>query len=151
MHLEDNISIRAARRADFDSLMPMMKALGTLDGEACQFTKKDFLKSGFGKAKSYSMLVALYKGTHVGYISFHPGYDMQSASKGHYIIDLFVEKSHRQKRIGKRLMSEVARISTRAGGKWLSWHVRRSNAGAIAFYKRLGAHSTNSLQFVLDL
>ena len=58
---------------------------------------------------------------------------------GIYLEDLYVRPQHRGLGLGRRLMSELARICLDRGYARLEWWVLDWNEPAIDFYDRLGA------------
>jgi ribosomal protein S18 acetylase RimI-like enzyme len=146
-----DVIIRTVFKKDVDQVLIMIKELASLEGGDCLFTKKHFLASAFGKDKCFGMLVAMYKKRYAGYITFHPGYDIQSASKGTYLIDLYIRKQFRKNKIATLLMSAASGIARQQEGKWISWHVKPANAEAIAFYRSLGSKKINASQYYLEI
>lgn len=67
------------------------------------------------------------------------GYAVGSVSgKEGHVVSVAVDPRHRRKRIGTALLSAVAAKLTAEGVKQIQLEVRKGNAGAIAFYERMG-------------
>src|SRR5260221_6254655 len=100
-----NFKIRNARKEDAEAIVRMVKQLCDMEGKKCYFTTKKYLACGFGKTKLFSTIVALIEKKVIGYASFHYGYDLESATKGIYLIDLFVLQEFRNQKLGAELMN----------------------------------------------
>src|SRR5206468_604650 len=61
------------------------------------------------------------------------------AARAMWLHDIFVQPSARGRGVGHALMAAVAAETVRLGGRSLEWGVHAANAGALAFYRRLGA------------
>jgi len=75
----------------------------------------------------------------VGYAFFTPGYNTDVAARSMWLHDLFVASAARGRGVGYALMAAVAAATVRAGCVSLEWGVHMANAGALEFYRRLGA------------
>jgi GNAT superfamily N-acetyltransferase len=56
-----------------------------------------------------------------------------------FLKDLFVSAGARSRGVGLALMRAVARLAVDRGCSRINWNTARDNAGALAFYARLGA------------
>ena len=81
----------------------------------------------------------------VGYALFYAGYDVDTASRGVHLADLFVAESARRRGVGRALVAAVARECRRTGGAWIAWFVQRDNREARAFYRALGARQDDDI------
>ncbi|KAF8936173.1 acetyltransferase [Dissophora ornata] len=75
----------------------------------------------------------------VGLALYFTNYSTWRGRGGIYLEDLFVKESARGKRIGKRLLGELAREVVEMNGGRLEWAVLKWNEPSIQFYKSLGA------------
>jgi ribosomal-protein-alanine N-acetyltransferase len=67
------------------------------------------------------------------------GYAVGSVSgKAGHVVSVAVDPRHRRKRVGTALLSAVTAKLTAEGVKQIQLEVRKGNAGAIAFYERMG-------------
>jgi GNAT superfamily N-acetyltransferase len=103
------------------------------------FTAERVRADGFGPGAAFTPLVAEMGGAVVGYAFFSPGYNTDLAARSTWLHDLFVAPAARGRGVGHALMAAVAAETVRAGGTSLEWAVHDANAGAIEFYRRLGA------------
>jgi GNAT superfamily N-acetyltransferase len=65
------------------------------------------------------------------------------AARSVFLHDLFVAPAVRGRGVGYALMAAVAAETVRLGGVSLEWGVHTANAGALEFYRRLGATGTD--------
>ena len=75
----------------------------------------------------------------VGYVFLSPGYNTDVAAQAVWRHDLFVMPAARGRGVGYALMAAVAAGTVRLGCVSLEWGVHTANAGALEFYRRLGA------------
>jgi GNAT superfamily N-acetyltransferase len=103
------------------------------------FTAERVLADGFGAEAAFTPLVAELDGEVAGYAFFTFGYDTDIAARAMWLHDIFVKPSARGRGVGHALMAAVAAETMRRGGRALGWSVHSANAGALEFYRRLGA------------
>src|SRR3989454_11595987 len=103
------------------------------------FTPERVLADGFGPAAAFTPLVAELDGAVVGYAFFSAGYNTDVAARSIFLHDLFVTAAARGRGVGSALMAAVAAETVRAGCVSLEWGGHTANAGALEFYRRLGA------------
>jgi ribosomal protein S18 acetylase RimI-like enzyme len=72
-------------------------------------------------------------------------------TRGLYVVDLFVERSHRGRGLGQALLRESSRRAAAKGARFVKLEVDHTNAGAARFYERLGFTRKDSDRlFILD-
>ncbi len=103
------------------------------------FTAERVRADGFGADAAFTPLVAELDGDVAGYVFFTLGYDTDIAARAMWLHDIFVRPSARGRGVGYALMAAVAAETVRLGGRALGWSVHSANAGALEFYRRLGA------------
>jgi GNAT superfamily N-acetyltransferase len=103
------------------------------------FTAERVRTDGFGAQAAFTPLVAELDGSVVGYVFFTLGYNTDLAARAMWLHDIFVTPVARGKGVGHALMAAVAAETVRLGGRSLDWSVHTANAGALEFYRRLGA------------
>ena len=103
------------------------------------FTAERVRSDGFGPQAAFTPLVAELDGTVVGYVFFTLGYNTDIAARAMWLHDIYVTPAARGKGVGHALMAAVAAETARLGGRSLEWGVHTANAGALEFYRRLGA------------
>jgi ribosomal protein S18 acetylase RimI-like enzyme len=134
------VRVRPARPADAGLLAEMANDLNDHVGiRGRPFTPERVRADGFGPGAAFTALVAELDGAVVGYVFFALGYSTDFAGRAMWLHDIFVRPAARDRRVGRALMAAVATEAVRAGALSLEWAVHDSNAGALAFYRRLGA------------
>ncbi|HEV8616509.1 MAG TPA: GNAT family N-acetyltransferase [Methylomirabilota bacterium] len=103
------------------------------------FTPERILGDGFGPQAAFTPLVAELDGAVVGYVFFAMGYSTDLAARSMWLHDIFVSPAARGRGVGHALMAAVAAETVRGGGVSIEWGVHAANAGALEFYRRLGA------------
>ena len=132
--------MRAARLAEAAILAEMANDLNDHVGiHGRPFTPERIRADGFGPQAAFTPLVAELDGSVVGYVFFSPGYNTDVAARSVWLHDLFVAPAARGRAVGYSLMAAVAAETVRLGCVSLEWGVHAANAGALEFYRRLGA------------
>ena len=132
------ITVRPARREDAEAIARMARALSVSDGgRASRFSAEAFLRDGFGDPPAFHTLVADCDGVPAGYAVYYWGYDTDSATRGIYLADLYVDETSRRGGIGTALMSGISRYTRDQGGRWIFWSVLKRNKAARKFYRHL--------------
>ena len=83
--------------------------------------------------------IAEWNGEVAGFAVWFINFSTFSGRSGIYLEDLFVRPALRGKRIGKALLSHLAKECVANNWSRLQWSVLDWNAPSIAFYKSLGA------------
>jgi GNAT superfamily N-acetyltransferase len=134
------VRVRPARPAEAAILAEMANDLNDHVGiHGRPFTPERIRTDGFGPQAAFTPLVAELDGAVVGYVFYSPGYSTDVAARSMWLHDLFVTPSARGRGVGYALMAAVAAETVRAGCVSLEWGVHTANAGALEFYRRLGA------------
>jgi GNAT superfamily N-acetyltransferase len=137
------VRVRPARTGEAPLLADMANDLNDHVGvHGRPFTPERVLTDGFGPQAAFTPLVAEVDGAVEGYVFFSPGYNTDVAARSMWLHDLFVMPRARGRGVGYALMAAVAAETVRAGGVSLEWGVHAANAGALEFYRRLGASSS---------
>ncbi|MFC1953447.1 GNAT family N-acetyltransferase [Chloroflexota bacterium] len=138
------INIRPATPGDAEAIIQLglefddyLRSIG--DNNPTSFDAATYLKDGFGEDPAFSGLAAETNGEVIGYLLYHPGYNIDRGGRVLHVIDLFVTDKARSKGIGQALMEEAAEICRKAGGAELVWEVFLKNKLAMSFYEKLGA------------
>jgi len=135
---QPDILVRPAVREDADTIARMARALSVSDGgRVSRFSADAFIKDGFGGNAAFSALVAMRGGTAAGYAVYYWGYDTDSATRGVYLADLYVDAGNRRGGVGTALMTGVSRHTREQGGRWIFWSVLKRNKAARKFYRHL--------------
>jgi len=132
------IAVRPALREDAAAIARMARALSISDGgRVSRFSAEAFLRDGFADPPAFHTLVADCDGVPAGYAVYYWGYDTDSATRGVYLADLYVDETRRRNGIGKALMTGIARYTRGQGGRWIFWSVLKRNKAARKFYRHL--------------
>lgn len=133
-----DILVRPAVREDADAIARMARALSVSDGgRVSRFSADAFIRDGFGAAPAFAALVAERDGVAAGYAVYYWGYDTDSATRGVYLADLYVDADFRRSGVGTALMKGVSRHTRDQGGRWIFWSVLKRNKAARKFYRHL--------------
>jgi len=134
------ITIRKAVKEDTKHIHRLITELAIYEKleHEMQASVKDLETSIFDKNQA-NVIIAELDGKVVGYALYFYSYSTFLAKAGIYLEDLYVEKVHRGKGIGKILLSELAKITVDNGFGRLEWSVLDWNKPAIDFYKSIGA------------
>jgi GNAT superfamily N-acetyltransferase len=134
------VRVRPARRSEAALLAEMANDLNDHVGVPGRpFTAKRVRADGFGPRAAFTPLVAELDGAVVGYAFFSPGDNTDVAGRSVWLHDLFVAPAARRRGVGAALMAAVAAATVRRRATSLERGVHASNAGARAFYRRLGS------------
>jgi GNAT superfamily N-acetyltransferase len=134
------VRVRRARPAEAAILAEMANDLNDHLGiPGRPFTADRVRADGFGPRAAFTPMVAELDGVIAGYVFFSPSYNTDIAARSMWLHDLFVTPAARGRGVGRSLVAAVAAAAVRAGCESLEWGVHPSNAGALAFYRRLGA------------
>lgn len=108
-------------------------------------TAEAYLRDGCGERAAFSGLIAEANGRAVGYLLYHPGYNVDRGGRVLHVIDLFVRGDARGRGAGRALMEAAADACRRLGGRALVWSLYPPNTAARAFYERLGARCSDDI------
>src|SRR5262249_47620230 len=88
----------------FKEFVTYLRSIG--DETEYRFGAQKYLEDGFGKDHAFRVLVAETESGLVGYLLFAKSYDGEYV-RFFYIVDLYVQPSHRKSGVGKMLMNAV--------------------------------------------
>ncbi|XP_041357929.1 thialysine N-epsilon-acetyltransferase-like [Gigantopelta aegis] len=75
----------------------------------------------------------------LGYATYSFCFGTYGPGRVLFLQDIYVEKEHRRKDIGKALFIELAKIALSKRCQEVNWHAFSWNSGAVEFYKKLRA------------
>jgi GNAT superfamily N-acetyltransferase len=127
--------IRAANRMDAEALARFAQALAREEGRVSRADAASLTAAL--EAGRAAFLLALVQGKPVGMLMHYAGYDLESASTGRHLADIYVLPEWRRQGVGRRLIAQLAERCLAEGGAWVSLTVLRENAGAHRFYASL--------------
>jgi len=135
------VVIRAARREDGAAIVALIEALAEfehLPGPSDE-AKTRLVEHGFGARPWFESLVAEEDGAVVAYAIFLTTYSTFVAKPTLFLEDLFVHPRVRRRGIGTALMQRLRALAVERDCGRFEWTVLDWNAGAQAFYAKLGA------------
>ena len=112
------ITVRPARPDDADFIARMAQAPSVSDGGgSSRFTAKSFRRDGFGEHAAFSTMVVEFDGEVVGYAVYYAGYDTDSATRGIYLADLYIDETRRRQGLGRALLTGLAAAARSDGAR----------------------------------
>jgi len=144
------LSIRAAKVDDVKLLRTLIRELAEYENELenVLITEADLARDGFGPDPKFRVLLAFWNQEPAGYALF---FDFYSTWRGQqmFLEDLFVREAFRGHKVGKGLLTAVARLAVREGCQGLRWEVLEWNRSAMEFYNSLGAEFLDGWRLIL--
>ena len=145
------VSVREARENDARRVVQMTHAVSEHEGSPPpNFSEDDYLRCGFGPARSFECFVAEVNGSLVGHIAITRGYDFQEGAPIVWVADLYVEPTYRRQGIARRLFGAVCTAAYENGSEFVQWMVAPDNDAANLFYRSLGAKDDGGRSMFLD-
>jgi GNAT superfamily N-acetyltransferase len=132
------VGIRTATENDIEIIKRFIADLASLDSAADEVDiTSDQLINDY-RSEKFGCLLAEEDGSAVGFAIFFESY---SSWKGPcmFIDDLFINKEHRNKGIGKLFFKELSNIAKERKYKRIDWNTDIDNKNAQSFYEHLGA------------
>lgn len=143
------IVLRPLRQSELDALVELC-------AEHADYERADYAPEGkrdalagylFGPDPRAHCLVAASGDELVGYATWSREFSTWKAAEYLHMDCLYVRSELRGRGIGKRLLRAIAETCLREGLSHMEWQSPRWNEGAIRFYRREGASSTEKLRF----
>jgi GNAT superfamily N-acetyltransferase len=137
----EDVRIERATERDVPLILEMIRGLAEYErmSEYVVATEAGLRESLFGARPDAEVIIAYAGGDAAGFALFFHNYSTFLGSRGLFLEDLFVKPQFRGLGLGKRLLSELARIAVERGCGRFEWVVLDWNEPAIGFYKKLGA------------
>ncbi|MGH7896287.1 MAG: GNAT family N-acetyltransferase [Candidatus Binatia bacterium] len=134
-------AIREARREDGPAIVGLIRALAEfehLPGPSDEAAAR-LVEHGFGPHRYFESLVVEVDGVVVAYTIHFTTYSTFLMRPTLFLEDIFVHPRVRRRGIGTALMERLRAIAVERGCGRFEWTVLDWNAGAQAFYAKLGA------------
>lgn len=137
----DQIRIAPAGIADVPVIHEMIGALADHLGLAHELvaTEGDLHDALFGPRPRAEVVLAYMGDAPAGFALFYNNYSTFRGRCGIHLEDLYVLPVWRGKRIGRRLLAHIARLTLERGCGRLEWWVLATDERASRFYEQLGA------------
>lgn len=137
----DGLSIRFAGPRDAATIHAFIVALAEYERapNEVQCGPQDLARELESSVPAFECLLAEHGNRAVGFALFFHHFSTWRGCRGLYLEDLFVLPAERGRGIGRRLLSELARLARARGCARMEWAVLDWNQPAIDFYRRLGA------------
>lgn len=143
---QEEISFKAAAASDARKLEKWVRAYFKYDGIA--FESETVRPALAVLLKDNSLGQAWFiqhRGRPVGYVVVTFGFDHEFGGRTAMVTDLYIERRHRRKGLGRKTLEHVADFCRRAGVRGLELQAERDNTEARAFYKRCGFVATDRI------
>jgi len=136
-----NVRIESAQERDVPLILELIRGLAEYERMSDQVvaTEAGLREALFGAQPSAEVIIAYADDRPAGFALFFHNFSTFLGRRGLYLEDLFVIPEFRRLGIGRRLLTELARIAVARGCGRFEWSVLDWNTPAIEFYKRLGA------------
>ncbi len=139
-----SVAIRAALPADAERIAGLIRELADFERLAAEAAPDAealarHLDPAAPGPRCEALVAEAEGGALVGFALFFPNYSTFLTRWGLYLEDLYVQPAWRGRGVGFALLKGVAEAAVARGCRRLDWSVLGWNAGAIAFYERLGA------------
>jgi len=137
--MDESITIRPATADDVPTLLALIRALAIYEKaeDRVEADEAKLRTEGFGPRPAFEAIIAFVDGRPAGFALFFHNFSTWVGRRGLYVEDLFVEEWARGRRLGERLLAELARIAIERGCRRLDLSVLSWNP-ARAFYERIG-------------
>ena len=135
------LRIAAAREQDVAVIRRLIAALGDYEKLSHEVvaSEDDIRAALFGPHPAAEVLIAWSGPDAIGFALFFHNFSTFLGRRGLYLEDLFVVPEWRGCGVGRRLLTELARIAVERNCGRMEWSVLDWNDLAIGFYERLGA------------
>ena len=135
------LSIRRAEPGDVAAIHAMIRTLAEFEQLAhlCVASEADLAQALFGPRPAAEVLIAAIDGDSAGFALFFHNYSTFLGRRGLWLEDLFVLPAYRRRGCARALLRALAGIARERGCGRFEWAVLDWNAGAIDFYRGLGA------------
>ena len=136
-----SVKIVAATDRDVPLILEMIRGLAEYERMSDQVvaTEAGLREVLFGPRPQAEVLIAFAGEWPAGFALFFHNFSTFVGRRGLYLEDLFVKPEFRGLGIGRRLLTELARIAVERNCGRFEWSVLDWNAPAIGFYEKLGA------------
>lgn len=114
-------------------------------------SQADLEEDGFGATPRFHAILADWDGAPAGMALYFFNYSTWVSRYGLYLEDIYVDRKHRHKAIGKALMRHLAQVAVDHGCGRFQWLVHCGNQSALRLYNSLGADSAEEWKLMVIL
>jgi GNAT superfamily N-acetyltransferase len=144
------LAIRPARPDEAGLIAAFVAELAAQQGDPTNHISVEAVRrDAFGPSPEFEVLFAELEGAVIGYALYHLSYEPSYAARGVYLCDLYVRAAARRRGIGRALAAAVARRCRELGRSHVWWVAKRWNEPALAFYRSLGAVTSDVIAHAL--
>ena len=135
------MTIRPAHIDDVPVILELIRELAEFEKLAHEVvaTEDDLRRTLFGAKPSAEILICEVDAKPAGFALFFTNYSTFLGKPGIYLEDLFIKPAMRSLGLGRRMLSELARLAVSRECGRLEWSVLDWNTRARKFYEDLGA------------
>lgn len=140
MFLMKDLTFRFAKESDTALILQFIRELAAYEkmlGDVV--ATEDSLREWLFEKPCAEVFFAVADGVEVGFALFFHSFSTFLGKAGIYLEDLFIKPEYRRFGIGKRILSELAKIAVERGCGRLEWACLDWNQPSIDFYLSLGA------------
>ena len=145
-HAAVDAEVLPAREADVPLILSLINELAAYEHLEHQVvaTAAALRNSLFGPRPAAEALIARWRGEPAGFALYFHNFSTFLGQRGLYLEDLFVRPAFRGLRVGKLLLTHLARLAVARGCGRFEWAVLDWNRPARDFYEALGAQANST-------
>lgn len=134
------INLRFAEKNDIPTILKFINELAVYEKmEKDVFATEELLEKNLFDKKLAEVIIIEFDNQPVGQALFFHNFSTFLGKAGIYLEDLYVTPTHRNKGIGKKVLSFLAKLALERDCGRLEWSCLDWNEPSIAFYKERGA------------
>jgi GNAT superfamily N-acetyltransferase len=146
LQLQEEVSFKAATASDARKMEKWVRTYFKYDGIAFESETVRPALEVLLKNKSLGQAWFIqHRGRPVGYVVVTFGFDHEFGGRMAIVTDLYIERRHRRKGLGRKTLEHVEDFCRRSGVLGLELQAERDNTEARAFYKRCGFVATDRI------
>ncbi|MFZ1726251.1 MAG: GNAT family N-acetyltransferase [Albidovulum sp.] len=145
-------TFRRAEKSDATRLNVALRRLSDGMGDTHRASDDQIETAGFGPNPAFHAMLAEQGGVLIGVAVYSPLFSTTRGMAGVYVSDLWIDPERRGQQLGIRVLAAVHGDAAELwGAGFMRLAVYHTNAGAKAFYQRLGfIPSTGEVTMTLD-
>ncbi|MDF2543297.1 MAG: GCN5-related N-acetyltransferase [Herbinix sp.] len=137
---KDNIILRFATEQDVPSILEFIKGLAEYEKMADQvIATEEILQDSLFVRKAAEVIIAEYQSVPAAFALFFHNFSTFLGKPGIYLEDIYVKPEFRDKGIGSKMISYLAKLAVERNCDRLEWVCLDWNEPSIRFYKQIGA------------